>query len=694
MKQLYSRFNLSNKEIKDIERVKRRYPMKVNSYYLSLIKEKNDPIWKQCIPSIEELNDTVNEEDPLHEESHTPVPFLVHRYPDRALFLVSNKCAMYCRFCTRKRKVGRQVDITKEHLLNAMNYIKDHKEIRDVIVSGGDPLMLKDSLLEFILKKLRAIEHVEIIRIGTRVPCSLPTRVTKHLCNILKRYHPLYMNLHFEHPLEITPESSRACKMLAEAGIPLGNQCIVLKGVNDSPEVMKELFHRLLKIRVKPYYMYQADQVKGTDHFRTSVQEGMDIIENLTGFTSGLCIPQYIIDSYGGGKIPVLPDYVQYKNREKIILKNFEGKIIEYTNPRIKTEKTEKDALKIAVVFNLKKFPEKDIPDDFYAEFDEITVPQAIKQALEKQGHYAELVEADEDFYEKMKAGNYDFVFNIAEGLHGESRESQIPAILEMLKIPYTGSGILTQAVTLDKKRTKEILLYHGIATPKYQLFAHWNQKIDSNLSFPLIVKPNAEGSSKGIKNNSLVFNEEELKERVRTVIKDYKQPALAEEFLEGREFTVGIIGNNPPRVLPIVEITFDYLPEGIQKFDSYEVKWYWDNPNNPIDPIVCPAKITRDLERKIKNTALKAYAALGCVDLCRMDLRLDNRGTPNVIDVNALPGLMPDPKENSRFPKSCFTAGMSYDEIINTVFNEAVKRNGLATAVKKVQLNANSSNI
>ena len=322
------------KIVEDIKKVKKIYPMKISSYYFNLIKEKDDPIWKQCIPDIKELEDNINEEDPLLEEKYTPVPCVVHRYSDRVLLLVSNKCAMYCRFCSRKRKIGREVLITREMIENAIEYVKEHKEVRDVIVSGGDPLMLSDNKLEFILKNLREIKHVEIIRIGTRVPCTLPSRITLKLAKMLKKYHPLFVNVHFEHPLEITEESKRACDILADAGIPLGNQCVLLKDINNNVEILKELFHKLVAIRVKPYYLYQADLVKGTEHFRTSVDEGIDVMKGLYGFTSGLCVPQYVIDAPGSGKIPILPDYLQSKDDNGLILKNFEGKIIEYKNPK------------------------------------------------------------------------------------------------------------------------------------------------------------------------------------------------------------------------------------------------------------------------------------------------------------------------------------------------------------------------
>ncbi len=340
---------------------------------------------------------------------------------------------------------------------------------------------------------------------------------------------------------------------------------------------------------------------------------------------------------------------------------------------------------KIAVIYNQKKEASKNQPDDFYAECDNIDVPTAIKNALIKNNYEVDILEADENLYEKLKYGTYGFVFNIAEGIHGESRESHVPAMLEMLKIPYTGSGVFTQALTLDKRRTKEVLSYYGIPNAKFQIFTKPTQKINPELRYPLFVKPNSEGSSKGIRNNSLVNNEKELREMLKFVIKSYGQAAIVEEFLEGREFTVSVLGNNPPKVLPIVEITFDYLPEGVNKFDSYEVKWVWDNPNNPIDPIICPAKISKQLEEQIKKIALSTFKVLGIVDLCRMDIRLDREGIPNVIEVNALPGLMPDPLENSRFPKSCYASGMKYEDIIMTILTDAMKRYNLLEEKKLV---------
>lgn len=322
-------------DIEKINEVVKKYPMRINPHFLSLVREKDDALWKQCIPGEQELADTICVDDPLAEERDSPVPGLTHRYPDRVLLLVSNQCAMYCRFCTRKRKVGDPFKrITKEQILNGIEYIKQHQEIRDVILSGGDPLLLSDNYLEFILTKIRKIKHVQIIRIGTRVPCALPQRITPELCAILKKYHPLYINTHFNHPNEISRESKYACEMLADAGIPLGNQSVLLKGVNDNPAVMKELMHKLLMIRVKPYYIYQADLVKGTNHFRTRIEKGLEIIKALRGWTSGMAVPHFIIDAPGGGgKVPILPDYVKEHSKDKIVLKNYKDDLFEYPEP-------------------------------------------------------------------------------------------------------------------------------------------------------------------------------------------------------------------------------------------------------------------------------------------------------------------------------------------------------------------------
>jgi lysine 2,3-aminomutase len=328
--QLVERFGIDRKDAEDLDEF---FQARINPYYLSLIQYPGDPIWLQCIPNKVELEDIDAEEDPLHEDEMSPVPNITHRYPDRALFLVTSQCGIYCRFCTRKRKVGDGTKISMKGLESAFEYLEKHTEIRDVILSGGDPLTLTDYMLEKILIRLRKIKHIEIIRLGSKMPCVLPQRITPQLCEMLKKYHPIYVNTHFNHPWEITPESTNACEMLANAGIPVGNQMVLMKDVNDDPEVVKELMRKLLKIRVRPYYMYMADETKGANHFRTSLETGLKVIEALRGHTSGLAVPHFVIDAPGGGgKIPILPTYVLHHDEDKVILRNYQNKIYSYKN--------------------------------------------------------------------------------------------------------------------------------------------------------------------------------------------------------------------------------------------------------------------------------------------------------------------------------------------------------------------------
>ena len=317
-------------DLEKMRKIHEEFPIRINPYYLSLIEEVGDPIWKQVVPDSRELIAT-GAEDPLHEEEDSEVANVTHRYPDRALFYVNYMCPIYCRFCTRKRKVGDPDSIPDDNTERGLQYLREHREVRDVIISGGDPLMLTDRKIDYIVGGLRAIDHIEIIRIGSRVPVTLPQRITPELCAILKRHHPFYINTHFNHPREITPETTKACGMLADAGIPLGNQAVLLKGVNDDPEVMVELMKKLLAIRVKPYYIYQADLVFGADHFRTSIKKGLEIIAALRGHISGLGVPHYVVDAPGGGgKIALLPDPVVSFDDDEIRLRNYEGGVYSY----------------------------------------------------------------------------------------------------------------------------------------------------------------------------------------------------------------------------------------------------------------------------------------------------------------------------------------------------------------------------
>jgi len=317
-----------NVDEREAARVAAQYPLRINPYLLRLVESRGGPIGRQCVPDIRELKEGGGQADPLKEESYSPLPGLVHRYPDRALLYVSNVCASYCRFCTRKRKVGfRYVTLRESDLKPAMRYIRERKGIRDVIISGGDPLMLSDRKLERYLKQLRRISHVEIIRIDSRAPSSLPQRITPKLCNMLRRYAPLYLLAHFNHPREITREAKEACRMLAEAGVALGNQSVLLRGVNDSARTLRRLGEELLKIRVRPYYLYVPDAVLGTHHFRVPIRKALKIIRLLIGHTSGLAVPHLIIDlENGGGKLPLLPKYVVRKQGRKYTFRNFEGR--------------------------------------------------------------------------------------------------------------------------------------------------------------------------------------------------------------------------------------------------------------------------------------------------------------------------------------------------------------------------------
>jgi len=314
--------------------------------------------------------------------------------------------------------------------------------------------------------------------------------------------------------------------------------------------------------------------------------------------------------------------------------------------------------------------------DDTFAEFDAPSTISAIRTALLNRCDEVEVVEADEDAYERLRRGNFDFAFNIAEGVRGEAREAQVMAMLEMLGIPYSGSGVTTLAITLDKRRTKEVLEANGIQTPRFQLLSRADD-LRSDLKFPLFLKPNGEGSSRGITAKSLVSSNEELEEAVSEMAATYRQPVLVEEYLTGREFTVGLVGN-PPEVLPIVEVSFEGLPAGAPKFDCYEVKWIYDSLDAGFDTTTCPANLDDDLRARISEAATRTFEALEVRDLCRLDLRLDEDGEPSVFDVNALPGLIPDPAENSRFPKAAYAAGYSYEELIGRVFDAALAREGI----------------
>ncbi len=337
--ELLTGIKFTDEEKIELNKTKDKFPLSITPYYLSLIKKdnyKNDPVYKQSFLDPRELIiSNCDMHDPLGEDNDSPVPGITHRYPDRVLFLVSNVCAMYCRHCTRKRKVGDVDSIPdREQVKQGIEYIKNSPMVRDVLLSGGDPFLLSDSYIDWILTELRAIPHVQVIRIGTRTPVVLPYRITDDLVNVLKKHHPLWINTHFNHPREITKSARQALAKLADAGISLGNQSVLLADVNDCPRIMKELVHKLVMNRVRPYYLYQCDLSEGLAHFRTPVGKGIEIMESLIGHTSGFAVPTYVIDAPGGGgKIPVMPNYLISWSVNKVILRNYEGVITSYQEP-------------------------------------------------------------------------------------------------------------------------------------------------------------------------------------------------------------------------------------------------------------------------------------------------------------------------------------------------------------------------
>ena len=336
--QLKQYIKLTPEEEEGVRKTLSTLRMAITPYYLSLIDQDNPhcPIRRQAIPTAAETHKAAADLlDPLHEDEDSPTPGLTHRYPDRVLMLITDMCSMYCRHCTRRRFAGQKDDETaSDKIEKCIEYVEKTPSVRDVLLSGGDALMVSDKKLEYIISRLRAIPHVEIIRIGTRTPVVCPQRITDDLVNMLRKYHPIWLNTHFNHPDEVTPESFAACTKLADAGIPLGNQSVLLRGVNDCVHVMKHLVHELVKMRVRPYYIYQCDLSMGLEHFRTPVSKGIEIIEGLRGHTSGFAVPTFVVDAPGGGgKTPVMPQYVISQSPGKVVLRNFEGVITTYTEP-------------------------------------------------------------------------------------------------------------------------------------------------------------------------------------------------------------------------------------------------------------------------------------------------------------------------------------------------------------------------
>jgi len=330
---------LTPEEEEGVIRARETLRMAITPYFVSLIdpRDPNCPLRRQVVPTSHELQVyPIDRQDPLSEDAQSPVPGLVHRYPDRVLLLVTDRCPSYCRFCTRRRLVSSGQERTSQQKIEGMvEYISQHREVRDALVSGGDGLFLSEGMLEHLLSNLRRIPHLEVIRIGTRVPVYLPQRITPQLVEMLRRYHPLWINIHVNHPKEITPEMAKACAMLADAGIPLGSQTVLLAGINDCPNIIKRLVQELVKIRVRPYYLYQCDLSEGIGHFRTPVSKGIEIIEHLRGHTSGFAVPTFVIDAPGGGgKVPIAPQYLLSQSDSRVVLRNYEGRFFSYPEPQ------------------------------------------------------------------------------------------------------------------------------------------------------------------------------------------------------------------------------------------------------------------------------------------------------------------------------------------------------------------------
>lgn len=674
---------LNKTEKTSLTQVLRNYHMRIPAYYFSLIKnitDQNDPVRKQCIPSVDEIREEIHETiDPLGEEKTSPSSCLVHRYPDRVLLLVTGKCFMYCRHCTRKRLwKSKTSEPTLGDIDEALQYVTKNSHIREVIVSGGDPLTLSTERIDYILSSLSGIKNIEVIRIGTRAPVVLPQRVDDDLCAALGKYKNLWINVQFNHPAEITAESAYACRKLQKCGIPMSNQSVLLKGINDDSRVMLELCHKLQEIRVRPYYLFQCDPVVGASHFRTPVWKGVDIIEKMRGHTSGMCVPTFVVDGIDGkGKVPLGPDYLVSRLDDGVILRNYNHELFYYHSPK-DDENVRVSAMKkskvpsIGIAFNLKR----DHEDDKFEEYDEIETIESLKKEIEALGFDVLLFEQDDNFLKNITEKKPDFVLNIAEGIGTtRGRESQVPAVLESLGIPYSGSDPIALGVTLDKYLTHCVLKSAGIPVPEMFMVKDSQEVVKLKNIFETkkmyVVKPRWEGSSKGIFLNSVVDNFQDLKERVHEILDQYHQPALVEEFLENDEITVGVYGNNGvASVLGMMKIVPQQKSQKIFIY-SIETKRDWQNkvkyePQN---------KIPSSVQTKITQAVLAAFEALEIRDIARIDFRLDSHDNPKIIDVNLLPGLSP---RYSDLPILYRLNGGAYPELIKTILQESFKRYGL----------------
>ncbi len=672
------------REAESIAPVLAVYPMAISPYYLSLVRDADpsDPVFRQCVPQPEELHSPLYcRPDPLHEEKHSPVPYLIHRYEDRALTLASSTCAMYCRHCTRKRISGiREGCISRAAVERQCDYLRRHPEIREVIVSGGDPLTMATERLDWILQAFRSVPTIRNIRIGTRAPVTLPMRITGELCAMLQKHHPVWLCTHFNHSREVTPEAAAACDRLLRAGVPILNQTVLLKGVNDSAETIMELCRALLDIRVRPYYLYQCDLVKGVEHFRTPLAKGIEIAEVLKNRMSGIGVPQFTVDApEGGGKIPINLNRVVGTESDHVLLRNREGRIIRCPEPETMAGdacakksviRAPGSGSRVALVFNLKKIPLT--VSDREAEYDSRETVDIIAGSIESLGHTVVRIEANAGLPAGLLAAGADLVFNIAESSGSRGREGHVPALCELLGLAYTGSDQTTLAVALDKALAKTVLMQHGVATPRFRLARSVDELRDFDLAYPVIVKPNHEGSSIGLLPDSVAQTREDMLRLVERVIVRYRQPAIIEECLEGLEFTVGFIGDGEPFALPLLEIQFlDPTRSPI-----YDIELKQDPPDKVRH--ICPSRVPPELSEEIVALARNAYHALSCRDIGRVDVRLDGNGRPQVLEINPLPGLAP---RYSDVCKMTEALGWTHPELISRLMAPALKRMAAAAA-------------
>jgi len=677
-----SRFvSLNDSEKAQLQKVAAGYQMRITAHYFSLIKnpyDPYDPIKMQCVPSVEEIEAGNGESiDPLGEEKTSPEEFLVHRYPDRVLLVVTAKCFMYCRHCTRKRLWReKSPEPTLRDIDKALSYVMNNRQIREVIVSGGDPLTLPTEKLDYILAAMAKIPHIEVVRIGTRAPVVMPQRIDDVLCKTLGKYNKLWVNIQFNHPAEVTDEAAAACRKLQREGIPLSNQSVLLKGINDDPEVMKELCRKLQSIRVRPYYLFQCDPVVGASHFRTSVKRGIEIIAAMRGHTSGMCVPTFVVDGIDGrGKVMVGPETFLSASDNGVLLRDYRGEAFFYDSPEkenfsLNNTVAEKKVHSVGIVFNLKKGSHAEDEE----EYDEIETIESIKKEIEKYNFQVKLFEQGGDLMDNLIKNRPDFVLNIAEGVgSSRSREAQVPAVLESLGIPYSGSDPVALGITLDKYLTGRLLKSADVPVPltfmvetvkEMHLLENIFQK---NSKF--IVKPRWEGSSKGVFLNSVVSNFADLEQRAAYIISRYNQPAVVEEFIEKDEITAAVYGNETPRVLGMMKIV--PKEESDQPFlYSLEIKRDWQAKVK----YEGQSSISAAMQKAIEKYALTAYRVLELKDIARIDFRVGKDDIPRIIDINPLPGLSP---RYSDLPILCRLNGKSYPELVKTILREAFKRYG-----------------